>query len=417
MQYGLIGEHLGHSYSKEIHAAFADYEYTLCEIAPDDLENFCKNRDFCGINVTIPYKKDIIPFLDEIDSAAEKIGAVNTVVNKNGRLYGYNTDFYGMKALIEDSGIKLKDKKVLVLGTGGTSLTAMSVCADLGAGEIIRVSRRAGEGVCDYKAAQTIHRDAEIIINTTPCGMYPNTEDTPIDISIFKNLKAVFDAIYNPLKSRLVLAAEGRNIIAAGGLYMLAAQAVYAGGLFLDRPINPADIQKTYKAVLNSKRNIVLIGMPASGKSTVGRELSKKLNRPFVDSDSVITEKIGMSISEFFKLNGEVKFREIETEVIAELSEKSGLIIATGGGAVLKGENVSALKANGALVFLDRPLEGLASTADRPLSSSRADTERLYNERYDIYCSAADVRINADGSISQVTERLLNDENFSFKRP
>ncbi len=407
MRYGLIGERLSHSYSKEIHGSIADYDYELLELRPNELEGFCRAREFCGINVTIPYKKDIMPYLDEISSDALAIGAVNTVVNKGGRLYGYNTDFYGMRELIESIGVSCEGKKVLILGTGGTSLTANAVAKSLGAREVIRVSRTAREGVCSYTQAVEIHRDADIIINTTPCGMYPNVDESPIDISGFENLSGVIDAIYNPLKTRLILDAESRGIRAAGGLYMLAGQAVWASALFLGKEPDRRDIQRAYSAVKKSKQNIVLIGMPSCGKSTVGRELSKRLSLPFVDSDDEIIKKIGMLIGEYFDKFGEEKFREVEGEIIAELSILTGHIIATGGGAVLRKENVTALKQNGRLIFLDRPLEGLVPTADRPLSSSRADVEKRYRERYPIYTAVADEIIDNSGNLGEAINEIL----------
>ncbi len=409
MRYGLIGERLGHSYSKEIHQSIADYSYELLEIAPEKLEEFCKKREFCGINVTIPYKKSIIPYLDEISEDAQKIGAVNTVVNRGGRLYGYNTDFYGMSELIKSIGVSLEGKKVLILGTGGTSLTARAVAQALGATEILRCSRNRDTGDCDYNEAKELHRDADIIINTTPCGMYPNSNGMPIDISCFNNLSGVVDAVYNPLKTQLVLSAEKMGIKASGGLYMLSAQAVLASALFLDKEPDNRDIQKAYLSVKNAKQNIVLIGMPASGKSTVGVKLKNKLDRPFVDSDDVIVKKTGMCISEIFARFGEEKFREIEAEVIAELSSLSGHIIATGGGAVLRQDNLVALRQNGVLVFLDRPLRLLVSTADRPLSSTPEQTKQRYAERYQIYSAAADLRVDGSLTAKEITDLILKE--------
>ena len=394
MKYGLIGEHLGHSYSREIHALIADYKYELTEIRPDALSNFLEKREFNAINVTIPYKQAVIPYLDEISENAASIGAVNTIVNRNGKLCGYNTDLAGMLALAKRIGIDARGKKVLILGTGGTSKTAMAAAKRLGAAEIIRVSRSGRDGAVSYEKAAEKHFDARIVFNTTPAGMFPHTDGQALDLTPFVNCEAVADAVYNPLRTDLVLEAQSRGIASEGGLYMLTAQAVYASALFLGTEPDGSVIEKTFQSVYNDKRNIVFTGMPSSGKTTVGKALAEKTGRAFYDSDEIIIEKIGMPIADFFALHGEAAFRTLESEVIAALSEKSGCIIATGGGAVLSADNVRRLKHNGTVYFLDRSPDKLAPSADRPLSSSCADLMRLYNERYGIYTSTADVIVN-----------------------
>lgn len=409
MEYGCIGERLKHSFSKEIHNALADYDYQLMEIQKEELEGFMLAKNFKAINVTIPYKGAVIPYLYYIDDIASEIGAINTVINKNGRLYGYNTDFYGMSALINKSGISLKDKKVLILGSGGTSKTAFAVAKYLNAREIYRLTRSEKEGLITYQEAYIKHTDADIIINTTPVGMYPDSSGTPIDISKFQNLSGVVDVVYNPLKTRLVVSAQNRGIKAVGGLYMLVAQAVSAVEKFLDTEIQPPKIDTVYKNILHSKQNIVLIGMAGCGKSTIGDKLAKETGREFIDTDALIVEREQQEITEIFKTKGEQGFRKIETEVISELAPLGGKIIATGGGAVLNPENVDNLRQNGKIYFLDRPLENIVATKDRPLSSNQDDLKKRFYERYDKYLSAADKRLKITEDPNENTQLILKD--------
>ena len=407
MEYGLIGEHLGHSYSKEIHQVIADYEYELKEIAPEDIDAFMKAKDFKAINVTIPYKQTVIPYLDQIDPAAAAIGAVNTIVNKDGRLYGYNTDFAGMNALADRLGLDFKGKKVLICGTGGTSLTARAVAKERGAGEVYRLSRGEKEGTITYEAAVRDHRDAAIIINTTPSGMFPKTEGIPIDLEEFEQLEGVMDAVYNPLRTNLILKAQARKIPAEGGLYMLSAQAVVACGHFLDREVSPEEIEKAFKHVAAQKKNIVLTGMPSCGKTTVGNRLAERLGRELIDTDQIFEKNAGMKISEFVSKYGEKAFRDGESEAVKEAAGASGAIIATGGGAVLRSENINALKHDGIIVFIDRPLEMLITTDDRPFSSSRRALEQRFNERYGIYRGTCDAEVDGSLSIDEVAGKVI----------
>lgn len=409
MQFGLIGKSLPHSYSAEIHSIIADYNYELSEIQEDKLREFMEKREFCGINVTIPYKEAVIPFLDEISGVAEKIGAVNTVLNKNGRLIGYNTDFYGMLSLIKRTGIAVEGKKVLILGTGGTSKTAYAVAESLDAKEIILVSRTEKENAVTYAEAYKLHSDAEVIINTTPSGMFPNYNGIPVNLDAFHSLKGVIDAVYNPLRTNLVLEAQEKGILAEGGLYMLSAQAVCAASLFSGKDINASLTELAYKKVKLQKENIVLIGMPSCGKTTMGKLIAKRLGKDFFDSDDEIIKIIGVSIPEFFQKYGETKFREIEREVIADLSQKSGAVIATGGGAVLDCRNVRNLKRNGELIFLNRPFELLTPTADRPLSSRHDTLKRLFDERFPLYRQSADIEILSDKSPDLILEAILKE--------
>jgi shikimate dehydrogenase len=420
--YGCIAEHLGHSYSGVIHQIFSDklavgspdlaYDYALQELRPDEVEGFLSRRAFCGINVTIPYKQTVIPYLDELTDTARAIGAVNTIVNRDGRLIGDNTDFFGMQYLLSTAGLDLKGKKVLIFGTGGTSNTAFAVAKHGGAKQILKFSRTEREGALSYDDLP-LHTDADIIINTTPVGMYPHDEGSPLPegltLSHFPRLSGVVDAIYHPLRTELVMQALELGIPATGGLAMLVAQAAAATERFLDCHIDAEIVESVITEVQASKENIVLIGMPGCGKTTVGNLLSKRLDRPLLDTDEAITRRVG-SIPDYILTHGEAAFRELEAEVIREdIARESGVIIATGGGAVLRDENVRRLKRNGRLVFLDRPLSALMATPDRPLSSDPDALRRRYEERYDRYLTVADVHLPiADGeSAEETAERIV----------
>ena len=406
MKCGLIGRKLGHSYSCQIHHAIADYSYDLWELEPEQLAPFLQKGDFAGVNVTIPYKQQVIPFLDDLSDTARAIGAVNTIVNRSGRLYGDNTDLAGMIALIRRLGLELHGKKVLILGTGGTSKTARAAAQQLGAAEVYRLSRSGREDAVTYEEARRLHGDAAVLINTTPCGMYPAVEDCPLDPADFPRLEGVVDAVYNPLRTNLVLAARERGIPAQGGLYMLAAQAVYAGALFRGCQAAQADIDLAYRTVLRQVENIVLIGMPSAGKTTVGQLLARRTGKKFTDTDTLAEQRIGMTIADYFRTSGEEAFRAREQETVAEVSAAGGQIIATGGGAILRRENLTALRRNGLLVFLDRPIEQLTATVDRPLASDREALRRRYEERYALYRAAADVYIKNDGSPEEAADQI-----------
>ena len=409
MKYGCIGEHLGHSFSREIHGRLSDYEYELCEVAREKLSDFATRKNFLAINVTIPYKEMILPYIYELDEGARLIGAVNTVVNRDGRLYGYNTDFYGMTELIRHAGIEINGKKVAILGTGGTAKTAFAVVTSLGAREIIRVSRTAKEGVCDYATLSEKHSNVEVIINTTPVGMYRDFDGIPVDVSEFPALSGVIDAVYNPLRTRLVSDAQARGIKAEGGLYMLVAQAVRASEIFLDKAYPAGTTDRVFREMMEDKENIVLVGMPAAGKTTVARILSNDTWREVIDTDERLVAMVGESIPDIFKNEGEAKFREYEAEIIRGVAQDTGKIISTSGGAILNPRNVEWLKRNGKIYFIDRPLEKLLPTADRPLSSTREQIEKRYTERYDKYLSCADVRIDASGSAEEVAALIEGD--------
>lgn len=413
--YGLLGEKLGHSFSKEIHESIKQYEYNLIEVDRQNLDLFLKERNFNAINVTIPYKEMVIPYLYYIDPIASKIGAVNTVINKDKKLYGYNTDYLGMKKLFQKENIDLNNKKVLILGTGGTSKTAYVLALDLGAKQIYKASRNPSENTISYEQARTLYNDVDVIINTTPCGMYPN-DDLIIQLDTFKNLQVVVDVIYNPINTKLIREAKKKNIKAVNGLYMLVAQAVCASNLFkklecsIDQKIN-----EIYSNILDDKLNIVLIGMPSCGKSTIASLLSEKLNKKVIDTDLNIESKIQMKIASFLNKDTEQQFRSVESTVIDEVSKLNNVIISTGGGVIKKESNIDFLKRNGIIVFIDRDINLLEATSSRPLSNNKNDLLKLYEERYDKYLSSCDYVIKNNDDINNTIVKILEvyNENIS----
>lgn len=409
MKFGLIGEHLGHSFSKAIHEKIGDYVYEIKEIEPQKVEAFFKERDFVGVNVTIPYKEKVIPILDFIDEHAKKIGAVNTVINKNGKLYGYNTDYMGLKSLVLRTGAEIEGKKVLVIGTGGTSKTARAVIGDMGAKEILFVSHRKTDTALTYEEVYAFHTDVDVIFNTSPVGMYPNNDTSPIDLTRFPKLTAVIDVVYNPIKTKLVKEAQALGIKASAGLYMLSTQAVYAYELFSGNEATKELCDSIFKSVIKEKSNIILVGMPSSGKTSVGKRLATLTGKQFVDTDDELVRREGVDIPTIFANNGESYFRDLESKTIEDVSKLNGLVIATGGGAVLRNTNVDSLKQNGKIYFIDRSLENLMPTEDRPLSSTREAIEKRYNERYQIYKESADVIVNGDGSVNEVAEEIYKE--------
>ncbi|MBQ8896532.1 MAG: shikimate dehydrogenase [Clostridia bacterium] len=410
MKYGLIAEKVGHSFSAEIHDKLFGYPYELKAIANDELEAFMLARDFCAVNVTIPYKQAVIPYLDYVDQTALEIGAVNTIVNRENKLFGYNTDILGLTAMIQREGIEIKNKKVLVLGSGGTSKTAFHTCKKLGCLAVYRVSRNGNDGCITYEEAINNHSDADVIINTTPVGMFPNIAKSAIDINSFPNLSGVVDAVYNPLRSKLVCDALKRGIKAVGGLYMLVAQAAFAAEKFVGKSVQSSRIDEIYREMLLKKQNIVLVGMPASGKTSTGKLIAQSMNFEFVDTDNEIYKATGKYPHEIIVTDGEGRFRDIESAVIKEISKRQGCVISTGGGAILRKENTEYLRENGRIYFLDRALKDIGTTVNRPLSSNRADLEKRYNERYPLYLECADCRIvavdgkqlNADAILKEV---------------
>ena len=407
MDYGLIGGKLGHSFSKIIHNQIADYNYDLLELTQTGLVEFLTKKEFKAVNVTLPYKQEVIPYLDDMSQAAKDIGAVNCVRNDNGKLVGHNTDFDGLMALVKYMGLDIKDKWVLILGTGGTSDTANAVCNALGAQRVIKVSRSGKEDSVTYEEALETCKAAEIIINTTPVGMYPNNYSHSIDLNGFPNLEGVIDVVYNPLRTSFVSQALSLGAKAQGGLYMLVAQAVYASEFFTGREYDKTLIEKIYNNLLREKTNIALTGMPSSGKSTIGGILAETMGRDFIDTDKMVERKMKMPIKKIFESYGEAYFRNLETEAVKEVSKHSGVIIATGGGVVLKEENIRALKQNGKIFFIDRDVEKLVPTSSRPTALDKNAILKRYEERYDIYKTTADVIVENNSKPDSVVSKIL----------
>ena len=391
LTYGCIGEHLPHSFSKEIHGQIGGYAYELKELTPEELPAFMAARSFRGINVTIPYKQAVIPFLDEIDETARAIGAINTVVNRNGKLYGFNTDLDGLTRLIRRIGLDLSGKKVLIPGTGGTSRTAAFAAEKLGAREIHKISRTGRDGSLTYEEALRVHTDAEIILNTTPCGMYPEPDARPLPLEPFHRLEGVADVIYNPLRTRLVLDARSRGIPAEGGLYMLVAQAVRASEHFLDTAYPDGLTDRIHEQILRQKENIVLIGMPGSGKTVIGRKLAELTGKQFRDSDACLQETYGKTAEEIILSEGEDVFRTYETAIIETLAKEGGQVIATGGGVVEREENRNLLLSNGRIVYIRRDLDKLPA-GGRPISRAEG-VQNIFERRRERYESWQDLTV------------------------
>ena len=402
MKCGLLGRKLGHSYSPQIHGLLGDYSYALFEKEPEQLTAFLKDGDFTGINVTIPYKKDVIPYLDALSPAAQKIGSVNTIVRRaDGSLFGHNSDYFGFVSLVKHSGIAVEGKKVLVLGSGGTSNMVVTALRDLGAAPV--VISRSGEN--NYGNLH-LHSDASVIVNATPVGMYPNTGVSPIDLSRFPKLDGVLDVIYNPAKTQLLLDAESLGIPHENGLWMLVAQAKEASEYFTGKKLSDDMIARIHHKLSRQMKNIVLIGMPGCGKSTIGTLLAETLGRTFVDADAQIVQMAGKSIPEIFAQDGEEIFREWETMALEHLGKQSGLVIATGGGCVTRQGNYPALHQNGSIVWLERDLS-LLPTDGRPLSQSNR-LEEMYAVRKPLYEAFADVRVANTGSPENTVTEILS---------
>ena len=404
MKCGLLGRKLGHSYSPQIHSHLGDYSYALFEKEPEELEDFLRCGDFTGINVTIPYKKDVIPYLDELSPTAQKMGSVNTVVRRaDGTLFGHNTDYFGFTALVKHSGIPVEGKNVLVLGSGGTSNMAVTALKDLGAQPI--VISRSGEN--NYHNLH-LHTDASVIVNATPVGMYPNTGVSPIDLKQFSHLEGVLDVVYNPARTQLLLDAEALGIPCENGLWMLVAQAKEASEYFTGTSLPDTCIEKIHRILTHQMKNIILIGMPGCGKTTIGTLLAKKLGRTVVDADEKIVELAGKSIPEIFTQDGEEAFRATETAALEALGKQSARVISTGGGCVTRQQNYPLLHQNGYLVWLERDLT-LLPTDGRPLSQSTALTD-MYKVRKPMYESFADIRVENSGApedtVREILERL-----------
>lgn len=415
MKYGLIGEHLGHSFSKQIQTRIAeienvkDYDYQLVELDKEEFKEFMEKKDFKGINVTIPYKKDVIPYLDEMDESAKAIGAVNTIINVDGKLKGYNTDFGGFLYMVKAHNVHMEGKKVLIIGNGGACAAVKAVCKHENAKDIVIVSRSANRGAIGYDEMYTSHLDADIVVNTSPVGMFPNIVNAPIDVSWFHKLECVLDVVYNPILTRLCFEAQEADIKRVIGLEMLIAQAKYTFEIFKNMSFNDSIIDEIKKEMLKDRCNIVLIGMPSAGKTTIGKMLEEKLGKEFFDLDDMIIAKAGKSIPEIFQESGEAGFRAIETEVAIEASKMNNKIIATGGGVVKHKVNMDFLRLNGITIFIDRDIDKLISSdPNRPLSSSKQALQQMYKERYPLYQKyAAYIAVN-NANIEETVDDIVN---------
>lgn len=401
--YGLLGEHLTHSFSPQIHKALGNDNYNLFEVAPENLEKFLTDRKFNGINVTIPYKKSVIPYLDEISPEAEKIGAVNTIVVRDGKLCGFNTDYFGFKYMIEKSKIDVKNKKALVLGSGGASATVVTVLRDMGAREILVVSRN---GEVDYSNVYN-HIDTEIIVNTTPVGMYPDNMNIPIDVKRFPNLSGVLDVVYNPLDTRFVMEARKTGAKGATGLSMLVYQAKKAHEIFFETTVDDESCNEIEKSIRLQMCNIVLIGMAGCGKSTIGEKLSTMLKKDLIDTDEMIVNAEEKPIPQIFEESGEKFFRTCENVAVNLAGKQTNCIIATGGGVIIRPENYMPLKQNGIIVFINRDAD-LLPTNGRPLSQMHG-VKTLYEERMPLYRQFADIEVDGNGTVEEVAERIVKE--------
>ncbi|MBQ6676731.1 MAG: AAA family ATPase [Clostridia bacterium] len=400
-RFGLLGRSLSHSHSPRIHGLLGGYGYSLFEKEPEEAERFILSGGWDGLNVTIPYKKTAYRLADEVSATAEKCGSVNTLVRRNGKIFGDNTDYYGFLCTVNRSGVEIKDKKCLILGDGGAAGAVRAVLADLGAGEIVTISRR---GENNYGNLD-LHADAEIIVNATPVGMYPENGACPVDLSLFPRLSGVFDLIFNPLKTKLLLDAERLSVPHAGGLYMLVAQAKKSSDLFLGEQKSDDVIDEVYTALKREVENVVLVGMPGCGKTTVGRILADKLGKKLVDTDELIEKETGETIPEIFEKYGEKKFRALETEAAKASGKLTSTVVTTGGGIVKRPDNFDPLRQNGTVVYLTRRIEDLAREG-RPLSEN-ADLSKMLAERAPLYEKISDLTVSNDGDPEKTVDLII----------
>lgn len=415
MEYGMIGEHLSDSFSKYIHERIvsyyyksAVYKYEMQELQAEQVKEYLHASRFKGINVAAPYQQTVIPCLDEISDQARETGAVDTIINRGGKLCGYNTAYSAMIDLLQYSGTDPAGKKILILGTGSSSKAACAAASDMGASEILRVSRTGREGALTYEDAYKGCTDADIIINTTPCGMSPDLDASPIKLESFTKLCGLVDLIDDPLRTSLVLEAQKRGIPAQGGLYMRVMKEIHTFELFTGSDISHEESRRIYGEILNSRRNIVLTGMSLAGKTTLGTLVSGKLGRRLEDTDLMIIDREKREITDIFATDGEPYFRDLESAMCRELAAEKGIVIATGGGAILREENVDALKKNGFIIFLDRPLDQLMPASDRPLADTKEKVAALLEKRYPIYRSTCDGSISNDKTPEDGAEKILS---------
>lgn len=401
MRCGLLGEHLGHSHSPLIHGELADYSYELCEVEKDALADFMQNGSLDAFNVTIPYKQAVIPYLDEISENAAKIGAVNTVVRQHdGKLFGYNTDYFGFDYMLSLLGADVNGKKALILGRGGAALTVRAVLLDKGAREVIML------GTTDNTHENIRkHSDADIIVNATPVGMYPKNGVSPIQLDLFPSCSAVLDLIFNPARTALLIEAERLEIPAINGLPMLVAQAARAFEFFTGDTYDVGAIERITAKIEKATSNIILVGMPASGKSSIGKMIADKLDRRFIDADTEFEVMHAISPAKCIEEFGEAHFRALETQTLSELGKLCGAVIATGGGAVTRTENYAHLHQNGDIFFIERELSSLVDDG-RPLSKATA-REEMYAKRLPMYRKFADATIYNDTTVEDAADKVI----------
>lgn len=410
--YGLIGKSLNHSMSEYIHSVLWNYDYKLQNLSSSEFENFFKKKDFKGLNVTIPYKIEVIKYLDSLSDLAKQIGSVNTIVNKNNMLIGYNTDYFGFDYMVKKADISYENKNILILGSGGASKMVFKYLEDVGAKNIVVISRT---GDNNYKSIYNF-KNYDGIINTTPVGMYPNNLDRIIDLSKFENLESVVDLIYNPLMTGLILDAKKIKIKYATGLDMLVAQAFYSSEIFFERELNKNIIDSTVNILRNKMRNIVFVGMPGAGKTTIANLISKEINYDFIDIDEEIVKFEKISVADIFKIKGESYFRKLESKILEKYTKEGGRVISTGGGSILKKENRDMIMQNGFVICLNRKINKLEKS-ERPLSKDISSLEKIYKERKDIYRDISNIEIEVDDDVrvtlKRVKKELLKNEIIS----
>lgn len=406
-EYGLLGETLGHSFSPQLHKALAGYDYALLPTPPHAVEGLLQKREFRGLNVTIPYKQTVIPLCDEVDPRALSIGAVNTISNRDGRLIGYNTDIDGFRYMAKRAGVGLSGKKVLILGSGGTSRTVQAAARELEAAEVVIISR---SGENNYENISR-HSDTEVIVNTTPVGMYPNCGESPVDLTLFPRLAGVLDVVYNPLRTALIMQAQELGIPCSCGLPMLAAQAWRAAELFTGGTIPALRMELVLAALTRNLENIVLIGMPGCGKTTIGAALAAAIGREFIDIDSMVEERAGKTIPAIFAEDGEAAFRTLESDCIRAAGARTCCVIATGGGTVTREENYAPLHQNGKIIHLTRPLD-LLPTDGRPVSQ-KTDRVMLWQQRKALYERFADLTVANNATPAETVERIRKELSIS----
>lgn len=403
---GLIGYPLGHSWSSPIHEYFIHQKYDLYELKEEEVVSLLRSKDFDGLNVTIPYKETVIPYLDEIDPAAKEIGAINCIVNKNGKLHGYNTDYQGFKDMLIANGFDVKGKNVALLGSGGASKACRKALDDLGANTFI-ISRTPRDKMISYQELYEREKEFSVIVNATPVGMKPNQDDMPIDLDRFTNLEGVVDIIANPIRTRLLFEAYEKGLKTCGGFEMLVRQAFVADEFFFDHKFDEKEIEPCINHVLKEKRNIVLIGMPTSGKTTVAEEVSRKTGHTWIEMDNELVKEFGTSIKDVFATKGEGYFRKQETELSKKLQDKENCIISCGGGIIKNRENMRYLRENGVVIWLDRSVDKLYGTSSRPLSQDHDAIAKLYEERKDLYDHYSDIHVDNNGPLEETINKIV----------